>query len=328
MAELFATNSKKDRLWLQARSPDPPSSNEVEAMPEMKEPVAEVPQQSEGIFTDAPKAEMPAKAGLRMRPPPPSAFVAGSTSPADVFGAASSSAPMDLRESPGIHDTEHAESGRPEKQLRISAISDVGATPNYSFDDLHEDGKPDYSFSHQELDDLETYELGLDDDDGYYDDGSPSDQLSDDAERLLKEVIFPHTKDEPNLPMEELQHLDSISDRIEMIRLKGLGVLGDPSVLDGVAYKTLSTRFARTWRCKNVDGMACWLRRSRFVAREFAWLNEATENLFSPASSAIGYRIIPTMFLPTAGKPYMRFASFLSIALCLGVGVGWGGGAC
>ena len=125
-------------------------------MPEMKEPVAEVPQQSEGIFTDAPKAEMPAKAGLRMRPPPPSAFVAGSTSPADVFGA-SSSEPMDLRESRGIHDTEHAESGRPEKQLRISAISDVGATPNYSFDDLHEDGKPDYSFSHQELDDVRTW---------------------------------------------------------------------------------------------------------------------------------------------------------------------------
>ena len=29
------------------------------------------------------------------------------------------------------------------------------------------------------------------------------------------------------------------------------------------------------------------------------------------------------MYMPTAGKPYVRFASFLSIALCLGVGVGW-----
>ena len=275
---------------------DPPSPNEVEAMTEMKEPSAEVPQQSEGIFTDVPSVEIPAKAGLRMKPPPSTAVVAAPATPADATGASSSSAPMDLRESPGIHDTEHAESERPEKQLRINAISDVGATPNDSFDDLHEDGKPDYSFSHQELDDLETYELGLDDD-GYYDDGFPSEQFSDDAERLLQEVIFPYTKDEPNVPVDELQRLDAIADRIEMIRLKGLGVLCDPSILDGVTYKTLSTRFVRTWRCKNVDGVACWLRRSRFVAREFAWLNEATENLFSPASSAIAYRIIPTMFL-------------------------------
>jgi len=32
------------------------------------------------------------------------------------------------------------------------------------------------------------------------------------------------------------------------------------------------------------------------------------------------------MFMPTAAKPYVRFATFLRIVLCLGVGVGWGGG--
>ena len=37
------------------------------------------------------------------------------------------------------------------------------------------------------------------------------------------------------------------------------------------------------------------------------------------------------MYMPTAGKPYVRFATFLRIAAWCGVGwggVGWGGGAC
>ena len=29
------------------------------------------------------------------------------------------------------------------------------------------------------------------------------------------------------------------------------------------------------------------------------------------------------MFMPTAAKPYVRFATVLRIVLCLGVGVGW-----
>ena len=41
------------------------------------------------------------------------------------------------------------------------------------------------------------------------------------------------------------------------------------------------------------------------------------------------FHLLPWIMLqPTAGKPYVRFVSFLSIALCLGVGAGWGGGAC
>ena len=282
---------------------DPPSPTEVEFPQDGNAAVTGPPQPEDGVFNDSPDEEVPAKAGPRMRPPPPTAVVAGPATPADMSGPSDAPAPMDARDSPGGHETEHAESGRPEKQLRINALSDVGTTPSYPFDDLHEDGKPEYSFSPQELDDLEKYELGLEDEDEKYD-GDAFEHLSDDAELLLKEVIFPYTKDEPNLSATELQRLDSIADRIEMIRLKGLGVLCDPSILDGVEYKTLSTRFVRTWRCKHVDGIACWLRRSRFVAREFAWLSEATENLFSPASSAIAYRIIPTMFLkhqPTWG---------------------------
>ena len=64
--------------------------------------------------------------------------------------------------------------------------------------------------------------------------------------------------------------------------------------------KTLSTRFVRTWREKrDEDGNPIWLRRSRLVAREFAWLQPDREALFSPASSNIATltRLLPICFL-------------------------------
>ena len=60
----------------------------------------------------------------------------------------------------------------------------------------------------------------------------------------------------------------------------------------------LSTRFVRTWREKHdAKGQPIWLRRSRFVAREFAWLEPERESLFSPASGNIISRIVPTVYL-------------------------------
>ena len=40
-----------------------------------------------------------------------------------------------------------------------------------------------------------------------------------------------------------------------------------------------------------------WARRSRFVAREFAWLSDDKQSTFSPASSSISSRILAVIFL-------------------------------
>ncbi|CAL1169726.1 unnamed protein product [Cladocopium goreaui] len=61
--------------------------------------------------------------------------------------------------------------------------------------------------------------------------------------------------------------------------------------------KSLSTRFARTWKEKDKQGNAIWLRRSRLVAREHTWLQPDREALFSPATSNIASRILPICFL-------------------------------
>ena len=81
---------------------------------------------------------------------------------------------------------------------------------------------------------------------------------------------------------EELTRLDSLADQLELKRLEKLCVLQDPSTVPANS-KVLSTRFSRTWREKhNSKGDPIWLRRSRFVVREFAWLEPEREGLFSP----------------------------------------------
>ena len=66
----------------------------------------------------------------------------------------------------------------------------------------------------------------------------------------------------------------------------------------------------RTWCEKhNSKGEAIWLRRSRFVAREFAWLEPERERLFSPASGSIISRVLPTVFLERREKENMVMAS-------------------
>ena len=117
----------------------------------------------------------------------------------------------------------------------------------------------------------------------------------------MKKLMYPYDKEEPQLKDEQMVELDGIADKIEIQRLLGMGVLLNASCLDGTAYKQLSTRFVRTWRDKEmvVDGKPTrvWVRRSRFVAREFARLSDDKHSMFSPASSSISSRILPVKFL-------------------------------
>ena len=154
----------------------------------------------------------------------------------------------------------------------------------------HEDDPVSFAFNNDELDELEEYELNFSNDELY-----DSQELSNDE--LTKQLMFPFSKEEPNLSAEELQRLDAIADMIEVKRLKSMQVLTDTSEMPA-DHKVLSTRFVRTWREKLSDtGQPIWLRRSRLVARESAWMDSENDSLFSPASNAIVARLLPTMFL-------------------------------
>ena len=75
-------------------------------------------------------------------------------------------------------------------------------------------------------------------------------------------------------------------DQLEIKRLS-MGVLIPATEFDfkGEKPKMLTTRIVRTWRDKALNGQRVWVRRSRYVAREFAWLSPDRQDLFTPASS-------------------------------------------
>ena len=155
----------------------------------------------------------------------------------------------------------------------------------------HEDQAVSFTFKDEELDELETYEMNFENDE-LYDDG---DWMDDEA--IVSQLTFPFSKYEPSLDDAELQRLDALADSLEIQRLTKMAVLTDAATMPPDA-KQLSTRFVRTWREKlSKDGKQIWLRRSRFVAREFAWMDSERDSLFSPASSSIVARLLPVMYL-------------------------------
>ena len=103
--------------------------------------------------------------------------------------------------------------------------------------------------------------------------------------------------DRPPDPPE--QWVDKLADEVEISRLLGMGVLQKRDEFAGEVSGNLTTRFAYDWRLKNYDGgeapVMKWMRRSRFVAREFA--NTKRHDTYSPATGSHTNNLIPMVYL-------------------------------
>ena len=153
-----------------------------------------------------------------------------------------------------------------------------------------------------------------------YDQGFFEDQVGD--TELLPELCRPRTSDiEPELSAEELEALDVIADGVEIARLESMSVLLPEAAAHSKEYEdqeatNLTTRMVRTWREKEIGGTPVWYRRSRYVAREYAWLSER-HDLSSPASTALSNRLLPIHFLchePDPSDPWVMVALDISDA--------------
>ena len=105
-------------------------------------------------------------------------------------------------------------------------------------------------------------------------------------------------------PEEPPQWLDDLAEETKLARLTNMGVIQREADHDGVAEKShqLNTKFVRDWRLKQfgdeADGEPTfkWLRRSRLVAREYAFL-EKRQDVYSPASSTHVLNLLPLLWL-------------------------------
>ena len=89
--------------------------------------------------------------------------------------------------------------------------------------------------------------------------------------------------------------VEEAADRIEVERLVAMGVLVPSHDFPGEITGKLTTKFVRDWRLKPFGDGRRWMRRSRFVAREFAW--EKRTDTFSPATSTHISNLLPMLYL-------------------------------
>ena len=94
--------------------------------------------------------------------------------------------------------------------------------------------------------------------------------------------------------------IDEIADRLEVSRLVKMSVLIPASEFQGEVSGKLTTKFVRDWRVKTYtsptgESWKRWMRRSRYVAREFASCKRL--DTFSPATGAHTANLLPLKYL-------------------------------
>ncbi len=167
-----------------------------------------------------------------MKPPPPTASVAGPATPVATRGHEISDAASDEAAS---------------KRQRLFCIINGDEF-------AHEDDRNLTTFTETELDNLGADDYDSDLDDEYFTNIDTSNQDS-----MLQSLIFPCADQEPEIHGLELAAIDKIAEEVEISRLKDLGVLLPPETLCGQNPKHLSTRFVTTWRDKTINGCRKWL---------------------------------------------------------------------
>ena len=163
-------------------------------------------------------------------------------------------------------------------------------------------------FSHDDVDEMEKYDMEFYDDQFFQED-DPC--LAGDANmsKTMNQLTFPHPAKEPEVSADELLRLDALADQLELQRLERLQVLQSPDAVPPTSKGLALDLCALGARNTIQRARQYWLRRSRFVARECAWLEPGRENLFSPASGSIISRVLPTVFLERREKENMVMAS-------------------
>ena len=105
---------------------------------------------------------------------------------------------------------------------------------------------------------------------------------------------------EPTLSPAELADIDAVAEQYELDRLIAMQVLEPLSPdADKSGFRKLSTRMVNSWRVKpRPDHGDSFLRRARFVAREFRWMSsELDDAVFAPASSSVLTRVLPALLV-------------------------------